>query len=276
MGACVNFVEELGQKGQFSVEAIGDYGRFSASIFRGLSRGLGKFARRQLMWQLFEIGTLSIPVVMITGAFIGAVLAIEAYPQFQSIGLASHLGSVINISVVKQIGPVLTGVMLAGRVGGALTAELGTMKVTEQIDAMRVMAANPVRALVVPRFLACLMMMPILIVFSDALGMAGGWYMSVHVLGVDSAAYWQNANESMDFFTIGTGFLKGFFFGGAIASIACYKGFHCGAGAQGVGRACTDAFVLSFVTLLIMNFFIAVLMNSLYQLVWPGTGSLLG
>ncbi len=272
----MNVVELIGQKGLFSVETVGDYGRFSASIFRGLSRGLGKFARRQLLSQMFEVGTLSIPVVMITGAFIGAVLAIEAFPQFESIGLASHIGSVINISVVKQIGPVLTAVMLAGRVGGSLTAELGTMKVTEQLDAMLVMAANPVRALVVPRFVACLLMAPILIVFSDALGMAGGWFMAVHVLGVDSAAYWQNANQSMDFFTIFTGFLKGFFFGGAIASIACYKGFHCGAGAQGVGRACTEAFVASFVSILVMNFFIAVLMNSLYQALWPGTGSLLG
>ena len=122
-----------GERGLFSVERVGDYGRFTASIFRGLSRGMGKFARRQLLMQMFEVGTLSIPVVMITGAFIGAVLAIEAFPQFESIGLASHIGSVINISVVKQIGPVLTAVMLAGRVGGSLTAELGTMKVTEQI-----------------------------------------------------------------------------------------------------------------------------------------------
>ncbi len=271
----MNFVEQLGSSGQRSVESLGDYTRFVISIFRGMFRGMSIFARRQLLGQLFEVGTLSIPVVMITGAFIGAVLAIEAYPQFQSIGFANHIGSVINISVVKQIGPVLTAVMLAGRVGGALTAELGTMKVTEQIDAMRVMAVNPVRALVVPRFMACLLMMPILIVFSDALGMAGGWLMSVKMMGVDNAGYWQYTAESLDNFTIFTGFLKGLFFGGAIASIACYKGFHCGSGAQGVGRACTDAFVASFVTILVMNFFIAMMMNSLYQIIWPGTGSFL-
>src|SRR3954465_5176424 len=144
-------------------------------------RGPGRFARQQLMTQMYEIGTLSIPVVMITGAFIGAVLAIETYPQFQQIGLASRIGSVTNPPGVKQIGPVLTAVMLAGRVGGALTAELGTMKVTEQIDALRVMAAEPVRALAVPRFVACLLMMPVLTVFSDALGMAGGWFIAVQV-----------------------------------------------------------------------------------------------
>jgi phospholipid/cholesterol/gamma-HCH transport system permease protein len=270
----VNFVEQLGRRGQLSVEALGDYTRFVMSIWRGILRGMGAFARRQLFQQFFEVGTLSIPVVMITGGFIGAVLAIEAYPQFESIGLANHIGSVINISVVKQIGPVLTAVMLAGRVGGALTAELGTMKVTEQIDAMRVMAVNPIRALVAPRFLACLLMMPILIVFSDALGMLGGWIMSVKVMGVDNAAYWQFTAESLDNFTIFTGFFKGLFFGGAIASIACYKGFNCGSGAQGVGRACTDAFVASFVTILVMNFFIAILGNAVYEMLWPGTGSL--
>ncbi len=263
-------------RGQCSLEALGDYGRFVWSILRGLFRMPGKFALRQLLAQAYEVGTLSIPVVMITGAFIGAVLAIEAYPQFESIGLATHIGSVINISVVKQIGPVLTGVMLAGRVGGALTAELGTMKVTEQIDAMRVMAANPVRSLVVPRFLACLLMSPLLIIFSDALGMTGGWFMSVRVLGVDNPAYWQITRDSLDWFTINRGLLMVFFFGGAIASIACFKGFHCGAGAQGVGKACTDAFVASFVTILVMNFFLAILMNSLYQMFWPGTGSLFG
>ena len=228
-GARVNFVEQLGRTGQLSIESLGDYTRIGISIWRGILRGMGAFARRQLILQLFEVGTLSIPVVKITGAFIGAVLAIEAFPQFESIGLATHIGSVINISVVKQIGPVLTAVMLAGRVGGALTAELGTMKVTEQLDAMRVMAVNPIRALVAPRFLACLLMMPILIVFSDVpLGMLGGWVMSVKVMGVDNAAYWQFTRDSMDKFTIFTGFFKGLFFGGAIASIACYKGFNCG------------------------------------------------
>jgi len=272
----VNAIEKLGQRSLRTIEAFGDYNRFVGAIFYWIFRGTGKFARRQLWAQMFEIGTMSIPVVMITGIFIGAVLAIETYPQFQAIGLESHIGSVINVSVVKQIGPILTAVMLAGRVGGSLTAELGTMKVTEQLDAMRVMAADPVRALAVPRFLACLIMMPVLTIFSDALGMAGGWFMAVRILGVDQAQYWQYTREGIDIYTINTGFVKGFFFGGAIASVACFKGFNCGSGAQGVGRACTEAFVSSFVTILVMNFFIAVAMNSLYEQLWPGSQSVLG
>lgn len=256
------------------MESLGDYGRFVMAIQYWTFRGAGRFARQQLLRQSFEIGTLSLPVVMITGAFIGAVLAIETYPQFQAIGLETRIGTVINISVVKQIGPVLTAVMLAGRVGGALTAELGTMKVTEQIDAMRAMAADPIRSLAVPRFLACILMMPPLTIFSDALGMFGGWVMSVHILGVDNAAYWEYTRAGLDNYTIMTGFAKSLFFGAAIASVACYKGFNATAGAQGVGRACTEAFVASFVIILVMNFFLAMFLNSLYQIFWPGGASL--
>jgi phospholipid/cholesterol/gamma-HCH transport system permease protein len=270
----VSAVEQLGKRSVDWLDALGDYGRFVGAIFAWTARGPGRFARKQVVVQMFEVGTLSIPVVMITGAFIGAVLAIEAHPQFKAIGLEARIGSVINISVVKQIGPVLTGVMLAGRVGGALTAELGTMKVTEQIDALRAMATNPIRALAVPRFLACVIMTPILTIFSDFLGMVGGWFMSVHVLGVDPASYWQYAKDSLDLYTINVGFIKALFFGSAIASIACYKGFNCGAGAQGVGRACTEAFVSSFVTILVMNFFIAMAMNSIYNIFWPGGASI--
>jgi phospholipid/cholesterol/gamma-HCH transport system permease protein len=272
----VNWIERLGERGTSWVEALGDYGRFVGSIHYWIFRGPGKFARQQLVRQMYEIGTLSLPVVMITGAFIGAVLAIETHPQFKAIGLEDRIGPVINISVVKQIGPVLTAVMLAGRVGGALTAELGTMKVTEQIDALRAMAADPVRALAVPRFVACILMMPVLTIFSDALGMAGGWFMAVHMLGVGNAAYWDYTRTGLDNYTIITGFIKSLFFGSAIASVACYKGFNATAGAQGVGRACTEAFVSSFIIILVMNFFLAMLMNTVYQIFWPGGASIFG
>ncbi len=266
----MNFVESLGEKGILSLESLGEYGRFLAAILYWMARGAGRFARRQLLQQMFEIGARSIPVVMITGAFIGAVMAIETHPQFKAIGLEGRIGPVINITVVKQIGPILTAVMLAGRVGGALTAELGTMKVTEQIDAMRVMAADPIRSLAVPRFTALLLMMPVLTVFSDALGMAGGWLLAVPVLGVNSHDYWEYTRNSLTLYTINTGFIKSFFFGGAIASIACFKGFNARAGAQGVGRACTEAFVSSFVVILVMNFFLAMLLNTVEGKLWPG------
>src|SRR5207249_7374449 len=132
----------------------------------------------------------SVPVVSITGAFIGMVLAVESYTQFKSIGQETRLGTVINLSVVKQIGPVLAAVMLAGRVGGALTAELGTMNVTEQLDALRVMGSDPIRYLVVPRFMACVLLTPVLTIYSDLLGILGGWFISTRYLGIPSAPYW--------------------------------------------------------------------------------------
>ncbi len=271
----MNAVEKLGQAGTTAVEGLGKFGRFAGAMWYWIFRGPGRFARRQMLQQMFEIGTLSIPVVMITGAFIGAVLAIEAFPQFKQIGLESRIGAIITISVVKQIGPVLTAVMLAGRVGGALTAELGTMKVTEQIDAMRVMAVDPIRSVAMPRFTACLLMMPVLTVFSDATGMAGGWFISVHIYGVNHTDYWKYSAQGIEMFTIMTGFVKSLFFGGAIAAIACYKGFNASAGAQGVGRACTEAFVASFITILVMNFFLAMLLNTVYDKVWPSAGGIL-
>jgi phospholipid/cholesterol/gamma-HCH transport system permease protein len=274
LSVMLDFIANIGEQTGLWLEALGKYVRFMGSIGYWMLRGPGRFARQQLFIQMYEVGTLSIPVVMITGAFIGAVMAIETYSQFKSIGFEGHIGATINITVIKQIGPILTSVMLAGRVGGALTAELGTMKVTEQIDAMRAMATNPIRCLVVPRFAACILMMPVLTVFSDALGFLGGWVISVHVLNVNNVEYWRYTRENLEYYAIGTGFLKSMFFGAAIASIGCYKGFNASAGAQGVGRACTEAFVTSFVVILVMNFFIAMLMNTLYLILYPGLPSM--
>lgn len=261
--------EKVGSRAAAWVQALGDYGVFTWQILTWIARGPGKFARSQIVRQMFDIGTMSIPVVGITGAFIGMVLAIETHAQFKAIGLETRLGSVINISVVKQIGPILTAVMLAGRVGGAMTAELGTMKVTEQIDALRAMASDPVRTLAVPRFLACILMMPVLTVFSDALGILGGFIMCVYVLGVPGPEYIQNQSIGLDTFQIATGLIKSVAFGAAIASIACYKGFRSENGAQGVGQACTEAFVASFVVILVANFFLAIILNKLHDWLVP-------
>src|SRR5207237_7502439 len=172
---------------------------------------------RLLLPQLYEIGVKTVPVVCVTGAFIGMVMAIETITQFKSIGQENRIGSVINLSVVKQIGPVLAAVMLAGRVGGALTAELGTMNVTEQLDALRVMGADPIRYLVVPRFLASVLLTPVLTIYSDLLGILGGWFLSVFVLGVPHTPYWQFSAQAVDTWQVMEGVIKSIFFGGAIA-----------------------------------------------------------
>jgi phospholipid/cholesterol/gamma-HCH transport system permease protein len=183
--------------------------------------------------------------------------------------LEEHLGVLINISVVKELGPVLAAVMLSGRVGGALTAELGTMKVTEQIDAIDSMGTDPVRHLVSPRVLACILLTPALIIYADLLGAIGGWFVSVVLLHINDSAYWSFSAAGVELWDVACGVIKGFFFGCAIAVISCYKGFHCKEGARGVGQACTEAFVASFITILILDFAMVVIFKALYSTFWP-------
>ena len=260
--------DRLNRFGQLVLEfaaGCGEFTRFSASAGRWFFRGTGRWLRADLLMpQLFSIGTRSIPVIMLVGAFIGMVLAIEAYDQFQSIGQEVRLGGIINISVVKQIGPVLAAVMLAGRVGGSVSAELGTMRVTEQLDAMRVMGADPIAYLVVPRVVACVLMIPILTVFSNLTGIYGGYVITVHGYGVNANDYWLYSSQFVEAYDVSTGLIKALFFGLCIGLISCYKGFNCSSGAAGVGKAATDAFVVSFIAIIVSNFFLAKFLKDLY------------
>ena len=153
--------------------------------------------------------------------------------------------------------------------GSAIAAELGTMRVTEQIDALRALGANPIHYLVVPRFLACFLLIPLLTALADVVGMLGGWLISTQVLGVDSYDFWHYSTNYVMAFDVLTGLFKSVFFGAAIALISCHRGFHCGAGAEGVGRAATEAFVLTFVVIMAIDFFVGLFMNNLYYTLWP-------
>lgn len=225
-------------------------------------------ARSRLYAQMYEIGARSVPVVMITGAFVGMTLAVQTYNQFRALGIAERMGTMINIAVVKEFGPVLAALMLAGRVGGALTAELGTMRVTEQIDALRVMGADPIRFLVTPRLLACIVLTPFLTIYADILGVFGGYVVSCWYYGVSSQAYWQFSAEGVEKWDVITGAIKGLFFGASIGLISCFYAFRCNRGARGVGRACTHAFVHSFISILVINFVLTVVFRSIYEAIW--------
>ena len=243
------------------VEAFGRFVRFSGTTILGVSAVRTWSRRERIMRQLYSVGTASIPVLVLTGAFIGMVLALESYLQFRAIGQETRLGGVINISLCKQLGPVLAAVMLAGRVGCALTAELGSMRVTEQIDAMRAMASDPVRVLVVPRVLACTAMIPLLTLFSNLAGVLGGYVIIVHFYGADEALYWRYSAEIVDWFGIMNGLVKSVFFGASIGLISCFKGFNCKPGAEGVGRATTESFVSSFLAIIFLNLILAKVLN---------------
>lgn len=250
------------------LDALYDVGRFvmfAREVMVGSIRML--FTRklwRLMLPQAYEIGNRTVPVILITGSFVGAVLAVQAVDQLRSVGVEDRMGVVVNVSVVRELGPVLAAVMLAGRVGGALTAELGTMNVTEQIDALRAMGADPIRYLVVPRFLACLLLAPLLTAYCDVMGALGGAFIAIVLNRVQSGPYWYYTANALDLYDLSVGFLKAFVFGGAIGLISCYKGFNCRAGAEGVGKACTESFVTSFVGILVLDFFLAVLMQAIY------------
>jgi phospholipid/cholesterol/gamma-HCH transport system permease protein len=215
--------------------------------------------------QLYEVGTRSVPVVVVTGAFVGMVLAVQTVAQFKAVGMVAQMGTIVNLSVLRELGPVLAGVMLAGRVGGGLTAELGTMRVTEQIDALRAMGADPIRVLVVPRFLACVLLIPVLVLYADFMGILGGYVISVHIYGVNGAEFWRHAQKTVEYYDVFYGPIKSVFFGMAMSLICCYKGFKCAAGAAGVGRACTQSFVASTMAILALDFFLGMLLNTIYE-----------
>ncbi|TVQ64225.1 MAG: ABC transporter permease [Phycisphaerales bacterium] len=263
MTAVSTRVAMLGGAVYAGLETLGAFTRFAASAAMGVG-SVRTWARQgRFRNQLFRVGTLSVPVLMVTGAFIGMVLAIEGYLQFQSVGQETRLGGVINVSVVKQIGPVLAAVILAGRVGCSLTAELGAMRVSEQLDAMRALAADPIKVLVVPRVLACAAMIPILTVVSNICGVFGGWLVCTQFYPTDPAAYWQFSQAFVSWFDITNGLAKSVCFGVAIGLISCWKGFTCEPGAVGVGKATTSSFVTSFMAIIIMNLLLAKLFNEL-------------
>lgn len=235
-------------------------------MFRGLPK-------REAIWpNFYQVGVSSLPVVALTGTFIGMVLAVQSYYQFRQFGLETRLGAVINMTLVRELGPVLAATMLAGRVGSSMAAELGTMRVTEQIDALAAMGANPIRYLVVPRFLACLFLIPTLTIMADFMGVAGGHFYSVMILNIDIHHYWYNSAQFVSNYDLFVGLFKSVFFGSAIAMVSCYQGFNCSAGAEGVGRASTAAFVYSFVMILVLDLFLGVMLDSIYYTLSPQGG----
>jgi phospholipid/cholesterol/gamma-HCH transport system permease protein len=265
--AVADWIVDLGGLMMNWVIAVGDVAEF---FFRTLSWIVRRKPRADMLLpNFYQIGVLSLPVVALTGTFIGMVLAVQSHSQFRLLNLETRLGAVINMSLVRELGPVLAATMLAGRVGSAMAAELGTMRVTEQIDALASMGANPIQYLVVPRFIACLVLIPTLTIMADFMGVVGGAVYSIYFLGIDSNHYWQNSQDYVGTFDLFSGVFKSLFFGAAIALVSCYRGFHCDPGAEGVGRAATSAFVISFVLILVLDFFLGIALDNIYLLIWP-------
>jgi phospholipid/cholesterol/gamma-HCH transport system permease protein len=212
---------------------------------------------KNIIKQMHEVGVRSLPVVLVTGLFTGMVLALQSYTGFKRFGAESLVASVVALSMTREMGPVLTGLIVAGRAGAAMAAELGTMRVTEQIDALETLATNPVKYLVVPRFLAGMIMLPALTVISDIIGILGGYMITVGLYGTSSTQYWNRTWNFLEMSDIYNGLVKACFFGMSIALLSCYRGFYSEGGAEGVGKATTGAVVLSFMTILISDYFLS-------------------
>src|SRR5213082_783180 len=244
------------------VRYLGEVVLLAADTFRAT------FTHR-LRWRLFleqivEIGLLSQLVVIVTGGFTGAVFAAQTYFQFNKIGMGSATGAVVSVSICRELAPVLSALMVTGRVGAAMSAEIGTMKVTEQIDALRALAVYPIDYLVVPRVLAMMVSMPLLVAECIAVGIAAGYLVAIFMLDINGTYYMANMVRWTRNRDIIMGLSKAFCFGILIVFISCQKGLSAREGAVGVGRATTEAVVNSSLAVLICNFFLTMMFNIIY------------
>jgi len=222
------------------------------------------FYFHDIVEQFDSIGVGSLTVVLLTGLFTGAVLALQSGITLDQFGARPLVGRLVGASMIKELGPVLTALMITGRVGSSIAAELGSMGVTEQINALRALGTDPVRKLVVPRVLAGVFMVPVLTVISDFVGICGGWLIARYQMGVASGVYWTSITEGLFPQDPWMGLVKPFFLGFVIVSIACHVGLKVSGGTQGVGRATTRAVVAASVAVLAMDFFVTKLMVFLF------------
>jgi phospholipid/cholesterol/gamma-HCH transport system permease protein len=267
LGGVYDSIADVGGAVQNAVTTLGDMTLFAWSTLRWMVTRLPR--RETLFANMYQIGVLSLPVVALTGTFIGMVLAVQSYTQFRAFGLETQLGGMINKSMFRELGPVLAATMLAGRVGSAMAAELGTMRVTEQIDALSSMGANPIQYLVVPRFLSCLLLIPSLTIMAVFMGVVGGMVYCIFFLGIDIQHYWSNAQKLVENWDLLYGVIKSVFFGATIGLLSCYRGFHCEPGAEGVGSAATIAFVQSFVVIIVLDLALSLVLDQVYLILWP-------
>ena len=240
---------------------VQEYIRLQVATARGVfSR---PFYFHDVVEQFDQIGIGSLTVVLLTGFFTGAVLALQSGITLDQFGARPFVGRLVSASMIKELGPVLTGLMLAGRIGSGIAAELGSMVVTDQINALRALGTDPVRKLVVPRVLAGLFMAPVLTVIADTVGILGGWIIAVYQLRVASGLYWTSIPEALYLQDVWMGIIKPFFLGYVIVTIGCHVGLRTKGGTQGVGRATTNAVVAASVAVIAVDFFVTRLLFTL-------------
>ncbi len=249
--------------GRLTLEFFAEVGRIAIFAKDGIVQGLSPhYYPRQILEQLFRIGYTSLPVVALTAFFTGGALALQIYMGSSRFNAESLVASIVALGLTRELGPVLAGLMVSGRVGASIAAELGTMRVTEQIDALTTLSTNPFKYLVGPRFIAAVISLPLLVAIGDTIGIMGGYFVGTRSLGFDSYVYLKNTADFLELRDVTSGLIKAAVFGFIIALMGCYHGFHSKGGAQGVGRATTNAVVSSAILILAANF---LLTNLLFQ-----------
>jgi phospholipid/cholesterol/gamma-HCH transport system permease protein len=236
-------------------DIVSEFGEISI-LFTKIILSLTKVVknRKQVLFQMEHIGVGSLPLVLIIAVFTGAVAAWQAAYQLKGIAPLSFLGAATSRAIITELGPVLTGIVIAGRVGASIAAELGTMKVTEQIDALESMAISPIRFLAMPRFLASIVMLPVLALFASFIAVFGAFIVSNYFLGVSSAVFFQSVKQYFLLYDLFTGLIKTVFFGGVTALIGVHNGLRTSGGAEGVGNSTIRSFVLSAASILILDY----------------------
>lgn len=251
-----NFVESVGR---WTIDKSKSTGTITLLIWQTF-KNIVNVNIKEMIKQMSKLGVDSLPIVIITTTAAGMVFSVQTASEFVKLGAGDTVGGIVTIAMGRELVPILTGVVVAGRVGAAITAEIGSMKVTEQIDALRVMAVSPIVYLVVPRFLACVLMMPILATFANIVGSWGGYFVANAYAGITSYSYMHSIKLFCVPFDIIGGLIKCMFFGGIIAIVGCHKGLTTVSGAEGVGISTTNSVVLSIILIFVTNYFLSVLL----------------
>lgn len=250
--------EILGKKIINMLETVGQVVILTGHTFFHLFHGKKRYGNT--IRQMSHLGIDTLPIVLLTMLFTGMVMTVQTAHEFLKYGAGSTVGGVISLAMGRELGPVLTGVVAAGRVGAAIAAEIGSMKVTEQIDALRVMATNPVAYLVVPRTIACVIMVPLLVVFADAIGTFGGYFVATQYYNISASTFTTSITNFAVLNDITGGLIKAAVFGFIIAITGCFKGLNAGQGAEGVGHATTGSVVTSIVLIFVTNYFLSLVL----------------
>jgi phospholipid/cholesterol/gamma-HCH transport system permease protein len=251
----------FGAIGRRFICALGVIGQITLFLSQSLKAAFTRpYYIKETLHQLYRVGFLSLPIVTLTAAFTGIVMALQTYTGFARFGATGAVPTVIVLSIVRELGPVLTGLMIAGRVGAAMAAEVGTMTVTDQIDAMRTLHTDPYHYLIGPRILASIISLPLLVVVADTIGVYGGFLISTHYLDFNESYYINQTFQYLYFSDVFSGLIKSFFFGAAISTIGCYCGYNALRGAEGVGVAATKSVVLSSISIFVLNYILTLLL----------------